>query len=84
MKFDDTTLDDLSSDQRLLLEYVLTFENDGKICFGLPKWEFPTEKKIKKMTLPPQKNLPVTPCSHVLIFPACLHAGIHFPSFGWG
>ena len=45
---------------------------------------FLPKKKIKKMTLPPQKNLPVTPCSHVLMFPACLHAGTHFPSFGWG
>ena len=30
MKFDDTTLDDLSSDQRLLLEYVLGISK-GKV-----------------------------------------------------
>ena len=39
-----------------------------EIFFGQPKWKFPTgksishrEKKSGKMTLPPQKNFPVTP-----------------------
>ena len=49
---------------------LFTFENDRNLCFGsdLPKWEFSTGKKhfrtgkkSGKMTLPPQKNMPVTP-----------------------
>ena len=49
---------------------LFTFENDGNLFFvlGLPKWEFSTGKsrfhagkKSGKMTLPAQKNMPVTP-----------------------
>ena len=36
---------------------LFTFENDGrKFVLGLPKWEFSTWKKIRKMTLLPQKK----------------------------
>ena len=49
---------------------LFTFENNRNLFLGLPKWEFSTGKKhfmpgkkSGKMTLPPQKNMPVTPLS---------------------
>ena len=59
---------------------LFTFENDWKFVLGLPKWEFSTGKKhftpgkkSGKMTLPPQKNMPVMPlqCSRCRLETEC-------------
>ena len=48
--------------------FAFYFSKPLKFVLGLPKWKFSTGKKhftpgkkSEKMTLPPQKNLPVTP-----------------------
>ena len=51
---------------------LFTFENDRNLFWVYQKWEFstgkehftPGKKKSGKMTLPPQKNMPVTPLVH--------------------
>ena len=54
-----------------------------KFVLGLPKWEFSTGKKhfmpgtkSGKMTLPPQKNMPVTPLIPSIFKPKKLKRGI--------
>ena len=51
-----------------LFFFAFHFWKQRKFVLGLPKWEFSTGKKhftsgkkSGKMTLPPQKNMPVTP-----------------------
>ena len=54
---------------------LFSFENDGNLFLGLPKWKFSTGKKhftpgkkSGKMTLPPQKSMPVTPLKKIHLY----------------
>ena len=59
----------------LFFFFALHFSKLLKFVLGLPKWKFPTGKrhftpgkKSGKMTLPPQKNFPVTPLVTMIFF----------------
>ena len=59
--------------------FAFHFWKRRKFVLGLPKWEFSTGKKhftpgkkSGKMTLPPQKNMPVTPLHHLRAGLQCL------------
>ena len=47
--------------------WLFTFQNDGNLSWVYWEKAFHTRKKSGKMTLPPQKNMPVTPLLPTLL-----------------
>ena len=41
--------------------FAFHFSKRLRFVLGLPKWKFSIGEKLGKITLPPQKNFPVTP-----------------------